>query len=202
MEPTPEYYHESSIPEMFVPNPGYIKPIVSQLRWMVKSDMDQVMGIETHTYPEDQAWTQEEFLKVLRRKECIGMVAEWRGAIVGYTVYGLTDQKIEILNLTVHPDLLRRGIGTTMLSKLKSKLYARKSRTKIQLNIRESNTGGQVFFRERGFLWVKTRNRFYGTGPAAEDAYRMEYVRIDDKLDYIEDRYPDEEEHKHDSKRR
>lgn len=140
------------------------------IRWMIRRDMPEVLHIERESY--DYPWLEEDFLRCLRQRNCIGMVAELGEKVVGFMIYELHKTKLHILNFAVDPDYRRRGVGTQMVAKLISKLSAHR-RTSIMLEARESNLSAQLFFRENGFRAVCVlREYFEDTG---EDAYAMQY---------------------------
>jgi ribosomal-protein-alanine N-acetyltransferase len=145
-------------------------PIRTSIRWMIRRDIPQVVQAEQAIY--DFAWTEEDFLRCLRQCNCIGMVAVLDEQVVGYMIYELNRSEIAVLNLAVHPRFRRRGVGGQMVAKLVSKLSPQ-GRTKIRLEVRESNLDAQLFFRQHGFKAVHVlRDHFEDTG---EDAYLMEY---------------------------
>lgn len=140
------------------------------IRWMIRRDMPEVLAIESAE--KKVPWTEDEFLKALRRRNCIGMVAEADDQIVGFIIYELNKFKLSILNFAVHPDFQRRGVATQMTSKLIGKLSTQR-RTKILMTVRESNLGTQLFLRSIGFKAIEVlREMFDDTG---EDAYIMVY---------------------------
>jgi len=140
------------------------------IRWMIRRDMPEVLSAESENAP--FSWTEEDFLRCLRQRNCIGMVAEHGERIVGYMIYELHKHKLHILNFGVHPRWRRQGIGSLMIAKLFSKLSTHR-RTCITLEVRESNLDAQLFFRKQGFLGIKVlRGFFEDTG---EDAYLMRY---------------------------
>jgi ribosomal-protein-alanine N-acetyltransferase len=59
-----------------------------------------------------------------------------------------------------------------MLTKLVGKL-SNQRRTRIMLEVRETNLSAQVFFRHNGFRAISVLREFYEDTP--EDAYIMEY---------------------------
>jgi ribosomal-protein-alanine N-acetyltransferase len=59
-----------------------------------------------------------------------------------------------------------------MISKLLSKLSAQR-RTRVTLEVRETNLPAQLFFRANGFRAVSVLRNFYQDTP--EDAYAMQY---------------------------
>ena len=124
------------------------------IRWMIRRDMPDVLRTETESF--DYAWTEEDFLRCLRQRNCIGMVAEHNDRVVGFMIYELHKNKLHILNFAVHPGYRRFGVGAQMVAKLISKLSSHR-RTRITLEVRETNLGAQLFFRSQGFLAVRGR---------------------------------------------
>lgn len=145
-----------------------------QIRWMIRRDMPSVLAIEGQSF--EFPWSEEEFIRVLRQRDCIGMVAEISEEIVGYMVYELHTKRIHILSFAVHEDFRLQGVGMTMIKKLVSKLtYQRRNR--IALEVRERNVSAQVFFRQLGFRAVRILKSYYED--SSEDAYLMEYRTVD-----------------------
>src|SRR5438128_3858819 len=105
------------------------------IRWMIRRDMPEVLQTEQASF--EYAWTEEDFLKCLRQRNCIGMVAEFEERVVGFMIYELHKTKLHILNFAVHPKFRRTGIGEQMIEKLIGKLSSHR-RTKITLTIRET----------------------------------------------------------------
>jgi ribosomal-protein-alanine N-acetyltransferase len=141
------------------------------IRWMIRRDMPEVLAIEHASF--EFPWCEEEFLRVLRQRNCIGMVAELSDRIVGFMIYELHRNKIHVLDFATHPDIRRQGAGRQMIDKLVSKLSAQR-RNRIGLYLRETNLPAQLFFRAVGFRAVEVvREHFPDTG---EDAYGMLYL--------------------------
>lgn len=141
------------------------------IRWMIRRDMPEVLAIEDSSF--EHAWTEEEFLRVLRQRNCIGMVAEHGEQIVGFMIYELHRNKIHVLDFAAHPDFRRMGVGRQMISKLVGKL-SNQRRNRIALLIRETNLDAQLFFRALSFRASEVaREHFQDTG---EDAYVMQYL--------------------------
>jgi ribosomal-protein-alanine N-acetyltransferase len=141
------------------------------IRWMIRRDMPDVLAIEQGCF--DYPWTEEEFLRVLRQRNCIGMVAEYGDQVVGFMIYELHKSRLQILNFATSTEYRRRGIGRQMVAKLVSKLSSHR-RIRIHLQVRESNLPAQVFFRAQSFLATEVIREFYeDTG---EDCYQMAYT--------------------------
>ena len=150
------------------------------IRWMIRRDMPEVLQTEQQSF--EYAWTEEDFLRCLRQRNCIGMVAEQGEKVVGFMIYELHKAKLHILNFAVHPQFRRGGIGAQMVAKLISKLSSHR-RTRITLEVRETNLGAQLFFRTQGFKAVRVLRSFYED--SGEDAFLMEYRFGDDTGDDV-----------------
>jgi ribosomal-protein-alanine N-acetyltransferase len=148
------------------------------IRWMIRRDMPEVLAIE-HASSE-LPWCEEEFLRVLRQRNCIGMVAECGERLVGFMIYELHKSKLHVLNFAVHPEFRRRGVGHQMVAKLVGKLSGHR-RTRIVLHARESNLSAHLFYKVQGFRATEVlRGHFEDTG---EDAYVMQYLYDESMLD-------------------
>ena len=140
------------------------------IRWMIRRDMPEVLHIETDSF--EFPWTDEDFVRCLRQRNCIGMVAEHEDRVVGFMIYELHKTRIHVLNFAVAPGYRRRGVGTQMVAKLVAKLSSQR-RNRIVLEVRETNLAAQLFFRENQFRAVSVLKGFYEDTP--EDAYLMQY---------------------------
>ena len=145
--------------------------VAVQIRWLIRRDMPDVLAIEQASF--EYAWTEEDFLCCLRQRNCIGMVAECDGRIVGFMIYELHKARLRLLNFAVAPDARRRRIGTQMVRRLIDKL-SQQRRREIMLEVRETNLAAQVFFRSMGFVALGVlRDRYDDT---TEDAYLMRFL--------------------------
>lgn len=140
------------------------------VRWMIRRDMPEVLQIEEQSF--EFPWSEEDFIRCLRQRNCIGMVAESNERVVGFMIYELHRNRLHVLNFSVHKEMRRRGIGTQLLRKLVSKLSTQR-RNKIMLEVRETNLAAQLFFRDLGFRAVSLLRDFYED--TTEDAYLMQY---------------------------
>ena len=148
------------------------------IRWMIRRDMPEVLQTEQESF--EYSWTEEDFLRCLRQRNCIGMVAEQGERVVGFMIYELHKAKLHILNFAVHPQYRRVGVGGQMVSKLISKLSSHR-RTRITLEVRETNLYAQLFFRTQGFKAMRVLRAFYED--SGEDAFLMQYRLADDTSD-------------------
>src|SRR5262245_54857976 len=82
------------------------------IRWMIRRDMPDVMVTERASF--EYAWTEDDFLRCLRQRNCIGMVAERGDSVIGFMIYELHRTRLHLLNFAVHPAVRRTGIGAMM----------------------------------------------------------------------------------------
>jgi ribosomal-protein-alanine N-acetyltransferase len=151
------------------------------IRWMIRRDMPEVLAIERQNF--EFAWSDEEFVRCLRQRNCIGMVAEHEDRVVGFMIYELHKTRIHVLNFAVGGEFQRRGVGSQMVAKLIAKLSTQR-RSRITLEVRETNLPAQLFFRENGFRAVAVLHGFYDDTP--EDAYLMQYRYRPEKMPAVE----------------
>ncbi len=140
------------------------------IRWMIRRDMPEVLAIERESF--EFPWFEEDFIRCLRQRNCIGMVAEYEDRVVGFMIYELHKNRIHVLNFAAAPEYRRQGVGSQMAAKLIAKLSPQR-RTRVTLEVRETNLAAQLFFRENGFRAVSVLRNFYADSP--EDAYMMQY---------------------------
>ena len=69
------------------------------IRWMIRRDMPEVLQTEQESF--EFSWTEEDFLRCLRQRNCIGMVAEQGEKVVGFMIYELHKTQ------AAHPELRR-----------------------------------------------------------------------------------------------
>jgi ribosomal-protein-alanine N-acetyltransferase len=137
---------------------------------MLTKDLDAVAAIELKS--NEFYVSREELIKTLRQRSVVGLVAIEDEVIVGFAIYELMNRRIQILDLIVHWQYRKRGIGSLLIERLKSKLSIKK-RTKLVAELRESRLDTQLFLKAQGFMATEVmRAYFLDTG---EDAYVFQY---------------------------
>ncbi|TWT57705.1 hypothetical protein KOR42_10690 [Thalassoglobus neptunius] len=130
------------------------KSLAVGIRWLLRCDASSVDRIAQAYNP---AWTIEEMLTALQRRNCIGMVAEAHlerqkaNCIVGYMIYELHAKRLRILEFAVDPAKRRSGVGSQMIQRLKAKL-SQFNRNTIDIAVPESALGMQLFLKHHDFL--------------------------------------------------
>ena len=140
------------------------------VRWMIRRDMSEVIGIEQQAF--EFPWSEEDFTRCLRQRNCIGMVAEVGDSVVAFMIYELHRTRLQVLNFAVRRSHRRLAIGTQMMGKLFAKLSLER-RDRILLEVRERNLPAQLFFRSLGYRAISVLKDFYED--STEDAYLMQY---------------------------
>jgi ribosomal-protein-alanine N-acetyltransferase len=139
------------------------------LRRMRRDDLPQVLPIEQQSF--SNPWPETTFLGEIQN---IGLsyplVAAVRpgGEIIGYVLYWLVGDEMQINNVAVHPDWRRRGLGERMLRAALDVAKAGGAATAV-LEVRQSNLAARTLYeRKLGFGFLALREDYY-TGPT-EDA--------------------------------
>ena len=140
------------------------------IRWMIRRDMTAVLEIEKQNF--EFPWSEDDFIRCLRQRNCIGMVAEREEEVVGFMIYELHKNRLHILNFAVADSHKRCSIGQSMVSKLVGKL-SNDRRNRIMQQVRDTYLEAQLFFKQLGFRAVSVLHDFYED--STEDAYLMQY---------------------------
>lgn len=145
------------------------------IRWMIRRDMSEVLEIENESF--EYPWSEEIFVKILRQRGCIGMIAEHEESVIGYMIYKLQKPRLELLNFAVAKRFRRQGVGRAMVEKLFSKLGLEDhpTRKRILAEVQDSNLDAQLFFKALGFRAILVLKDHYPDAPG--DAYLMQYIK-------------------------
>ena len=140
------------------------------IRWMIRRDLAAVLAIEGQSF--SLPWSGEDFIRCLRQRNCIGMVAEdGRNSTLGFMIYELHKHRLRVVNFAVGEGYRGQGIGRAMIGKLIGKLSDR--RHTISLEVGEWNLAAHLFFASQGFRATSVQRDFYDNSP--DEAYRFEY---------------------------
>ena len=154
------------------------KKLRVHIRWMIRRDMAEVLDIERESF--EFPWYEEDFIRCLRQRNCIGMVAEHGDRVVGFMIYELHKTRLHIINFAVAEAFRGCDVGRQMADKLISKLSSQR-RTRITLEVRETNLPAQLFFKQLGFRATSVLRSYYDDSP--EDAYLMQYRYVPDQIE-------------------
>ena len=137
-----------------------------EIRRLVFADLPNVIAIERRAFP--TPWSLAMFVLELSKPEGICLAAQRDGQLVGYTICSRFDQVWHIMNVSVDPDLQRRGIATTLIEAVIARVGAG---AQITLEVRPTNVGAIALYKQFGFLAAGSRPRYYQDN--GEDAVIM-----------------------------
>jgi [ribosomal protein S18]-alanine N-acetyltransferase len=135
---------------------------------MVPADLDEVMAIErtSFRYP----WSSNFFLEELQVVCARSIVAQVNDKIVGYVLFWLLPEEIDIHNIAVHTDFRRQRVGQTLLQQVVEQARSRNS-ARVTLEVRVSNIAAQKLYDSVGFVSQGLRKGYYSND--GEDAVIM-----------------------------
>lgn len=135
---------------------------------MVRADLDEVMAIERTAFR--HPWSASFFLEELQVACARTIVAEINGKIVGYVLFWLLPEEIDIHNIAVHTAFRRQRIGQTLLQQVIEQARSRNS-SRVTLEVRVSNIAAQKLYDSVGFVSRGLRKGYYSDD--GEDAVIM-----------------------------
>ena len=136
------------------------------IREMTTDDLGRVIDVEIAAY--EHPWTLGIF------RDCIRVgyscwVYEDDGAVIAYGIVMLSGAEAHVLNLCVHPEYQRRGIGRLMLNHLTQTSRDSGADT-ILLEVRESNIIAIQLYLSADFHQLGVRSGYYPDHDGREDA--------------------------------
>ncbi|RLF20430.1 MAG: ribosomal-protein-alanine N-acetyltransferase [Thermoprotei archaeon] len=139
-----------------------------RIRNVKLEDLEQVYDIERASfkdpYPPDLLRTLALF------HNDTFLVAVYGDKVVGYVIGAIRWDVIgHILNIAVHPDYRRRGIGSILMKEIMKRLKEKGARI-YRLEVRVSNTPAQHLYERLGFRKAYVIKGYYNDG---EDCYVM-----------------------------
>lgn len=137
-----------------------------QLRLMVETDLARVIKVEQQSY--EFPWTFGIFRDCLRvGYHCY--VFESPSGLIGHGVMSIGAGECHLLNICVHPDWQRRGLGRQLVEFLLEIARQHDVKTAL-LEVRVSNTAAYHLYAKLGFNEVGMRHHYYPGRQGREDA--------------------------------
>jgi [ribosomal protein S18]-alanine N-acetyltransferase len=135
---------------------------------MRSKDLDEIMLIEEMCFP--TPWPRQVFDMELKSPRSFARVTRFDGVVVGYIVAWMIYDEVHVLNIAVHPDFRRMGIGENMLRDCLD-FFLKKGAKHAILEVRRGNLGAKRLYEKLGFRSIGIRRGYYvDTG---EDAIVM-----------------------------
>jgi len=143
-----------------------VAPDRPRLRPMREADLGAVLEVERAAY--EFPWTRAIFRDCLR----VGyycFVYETPTQLVGHGIMSVNVEECHLLNICVHPDYQRRGLGRLLINFLL--LHARRKRAQVALlEVRVSNSAAYRLYTKLGFDEIGIRKDYYPARYGREDA--------------------------------
>lgn len=105
-------------------------------------------------------WTEEQFRLGMERGAFRVLGVGGRCSLMGYIAYSVIEDEMEILNLAVHPDCRRRGLGGALLAHALED--CRQSGVRVCfLDVKVSNHPAIDLYGRFGFRKIGIRKKYY-----------------------------------------
>lgn len=140
-----------------------------------QGDIDQVMAIEVVSFT--APWSRQSYLELAPLDSVRFFVVKRDDKVIGYMLYQMWFEEMELHTIAVAPDERGRGISTMMIEHLINDAKKRDTK-RIFLQVRPSNKAAMGLYKKFGFETVGIRHHYYRDN--FEDAYIM-------KLEFIKD---------------
>jgi ribosomal-protein-alanine N-acetyltransferase len=136
------------------------KKIEIKLRKARIDDIEAINHIEQAQFL--NPWKKHYFSAELSHDISYFYAAEDSGKILGYIIFWLIEETIELHNIAVHEDYTRRGIGSKMMDFL-LEIAARKRVEEIFLEVRKSNRAAEKFYKKYRFEKIDCRKNYFNS---------------------------------------
>jgi len=144
---------------------GLPKLLIDEMR---PEDLDEVIAIEQVCFP--SPWPRQIFEMELKSKRSFKRVSRIGGVIAGYIIAWMIYDEGHILNIAVHPEFRRRGIGENLMRDCLD-YFSEKGAKYAILEVRRTNTGAIKLYEKLGFRSIGIRRGYYND--TGEDAIIM-----------------------------
>lgn len=129
-----------------------------EIRTMKQGDAAQLAQLEQMCFSDP--WSENAFLYELKNPLSLWLVAEDAGRIAGYVGTQTVLDQSDMMNIAVHPDYRRQGIGEKLISQVIPMLNAKGSKS-LFLEVRTSNAPAISLYEKMGFIQVGKRKGYY-----------------------------------------
>ncbi len=132
------------------------------------TDLRSVLEIEKLSFP--HPWHESTFKGEIQHRPISFpqvIVHKTLHQVIGYVIFWLIGEDVQINNIAVHPDFRRLGIGEQVLRQVIEQVTFRGARL-ISLEVRPSNTAALALYKKLGFKLLGIRRGYYTMPP--EDA--------------------------------
>ena len=135
---------------------------------ITNDDLDAMVDIENVSFP--SPWPKRIFEREIQAKNSYKRVVRFQGSVVAYIVTWTIYDEVHILNVAVHPDFRKIGLGEMLMRDCLS--FSSEHGLKLAiLEVRVSNNSAIKLYEKIGFKTLRIRKKYYSD--TGEDAYVM-----------------------------
>ncbi len=131
-----------------------------------KHYLEQVFGIEQLS--NSTPWSYSSFLDCMRKDYEFYVCVEDK-KVLGFFIASFSLLEGHLLNISVAPNMKRKGIGNELLRKVEN-ISNQFGIKEIFLEVRESNNEAISFYKKNDFLEIGSRKNYYKLFDGREDA--------------------------------
>lgn len=140
-----------------------------QIGYMIPKHYAAVLAIEAKVSP--NPWSHKYLQQKIAEHDVMPYVATASGFVIGYFAYAVYKEVFDVLNIAVHPQCQKNGIGSQMVQYMINKMLVH-NRTSIVVPVPERNLPMQCLLRHNGF---RCRCITDGLEPDDEQTYVFRY---------------------------
>lgn len=141
----------------------------TSIREAVLEDLPQLLKIESEANP--TPWSEQSLRSEIEGKNNVWVLTddETDERVFAFLVFSITGEDSHLLEIAVHSDYRRKGIGRFLLQRMVS--YVMKQDVEsIYLEVRSNNSTAIEFYQNHGFVTVHKKLNYYSDGA---DAFSM-----------------------------
>jgi ribosomal-protein-alanine N-acetyltransferase len=131
----------------------------TNLRKARPADLSALCAIE-NSWATTPQWSRRQFESELGSERSLLLVAEENNCLLGYACAWKVSPELHILNIAVHPQHVRRGIGCFLLQGLLQEAKVCGCLL-AQLELSENNQPAKRLYESQGFHVVGKRPKYY-----------------------------------------
>jgi [ribosomal protein S18]-alanine N-acetyltransferase len=140
-----------------------------ELKAATSDDIDAMLDIETICF--SAPWPRVAFAEEITHRSWSRVIGAFSGnELIGFMIYWLVASELHLLNLAVHPNWRRQGVGLKLIKYLLADAL-KEQRQAILLEVRTSNLAAIKLYRRFGFEELTVRPGYYADN--GEDALVM-----------------------------
>jgi ribosomal-protein-alanine N-acetyltransferase len=139
-----------------------------EIDYMRPEDLDEIVAIENVSFP--SPWPKRIFEREIEALNSYKRVIRMSGIVIAYIVTWTIHDEVHILNIAVHPDFRKAGLGEMLMRHCIC--FSKDNGLKHAiLEVRTSNIGAIKLYEKIGFRILRLRKKYYSDN--GEDAYVM-----------------------------